>query len=406
MKRLFASVFTAVSLATLATVSLTQSAVAAVEEGSLVAMSPVENKGTMDLIENGMIAETGVDFAIYNNEGTITTINNVKIDLSGGTSTYGIRNDYGSTIGTITGVDIQVSASAGAYGIWNAQGTINTITGADIKVDSDSGIATGFYNHVNTSSYIASFSGNITATTADGTATALELRGISPATKYTFNFNGNTTLTATATGEEGTAYSLYVTIAKSYTLTADSYDTTINLNGDIKVLSEYSSYPISLTLDSGTYVVSAGATITVDNSAVSSVTGSYLTINEGACLKLLGDTTFDVTNDVITLNVETLTDAAMLIITEGASIDGLSDIYITLSGDAAVAGAWNDAMLSTIISDAGGSLDGLSYTVYSGSDIVSSGTLGSIPEPSTATLSLLALAGLLARRKRLAPISN
>lgn len=403
IKRLFASVFTAVTLATLATVSLNQSAFAeVVDEESLTSMEPVivGMMEPMDTIENVKIEATGEDFAILNYMGTITTINNVKIDLSEGEYAYGIQNGEMSSITTISNVDITVSASEVAYGICNTNATIGTITGADIVANSDSGKVYGFYNGGTESTNITSFSGNITATTADGTATALYLVCGNTAADYTFNFNGDTTLTATATGDKGTAYSLYGTSAQSYTLTADSYSTTIALNGDIKVYSGWANEPISLTLDSGTYVVSAGATITVDNTASEDLTGSYLSINEGACLTLLGDTTFDVTNDVITLNVETLTAAAMLVITEGASVDGLSDIYIILSGDAAVAGAWDDAMLSTIISDAGGALNGISYTVYSGSDIVSTGVLSSIPEPSTATLSLPALAGLCARRRR------
>lgn len=389
IKRLFASVFTAVTLATLATVSLNQSAFAAVaDEDSLVDMDPVEITGYKDSISNGTIREMGWNAdvmaytAILNCWATIGEINNVKI-VNAENVNYqkvGIYN-MGGTINTISDVDIEMSSSNSTYGIYNQDYKIGSISNTTIAATSTNSEAYGIYNMYGSIDSIS----NTTITAISNSSSAYALYDECDGAPTTWNFGGNTTLIANGGLKSYAIYTTGNTTLTSLDSEGSAANATVSMTGDIYVGYGYSS----LTIASGNYVLAGDST---------TITASGVNINEGASLTLTGLTTF--TNDTLILNVDTLTAAAMLVITEGASVDGLSDIYIILSGDAAVAGAWDDAMLSTIISDAGGALNGISYTVYSGSDIVSTGVLSSIPEPSTATLSLPALAGLCARRRR------
>lgn len=407
MKRLFAAAFTAVTLATLATVSLSQSAFAAVADETLLEdMEPVSvEKGEYrETITNGTISTMYNGSAIYMEFGTIGTINNVKIDLDYGddydvphvAGIYNESDNSGGTITTISDVDIQVSGPIYAYGIYNDRGTITTISNVDIQAYSSDGYAYGFYNAMKSTPTITSFSGNITATTDSGIAIALSYIGNSKSSDYTFNFNGDTSLTATAT-DGGTAYALLVATVQSLTLTADSADITITLTGGI------TSSGVPLILGSGTYVLAGDST---------TIKAGSLSISSGASLTLTGETTFNITDNALTLNlsdinlselvdVDSVISSALLTIESGTSISGLDSINIVLGENDSA--SWNEDLLRAIISDDTSVLGGVSYTVYSGSvggTEIASGEFTVIPEPSTATLSFLALAGLCARRRR------
>ncbi len=322
----------------------------------------IYNKGTITAIENGTTITANAYTASYgiHNDSHIDNISGVTISSTGGTlGSYGINNQSGSSIGSISDISITATSSTGpAYGIYNI-GSIDSVSGT---------------------------------ITANGGTTTYALYGGSKVTAW--NFNGNTTLSATggktnnyAINSNNSASSLTL---KSEDTNGNAANATVSMTGDIYALNA------SLTMASGNYVLDGTST---------TITASNLSISEGASLTLTGDTTFAISDGTLVLNVDTLTAAAMLVITEGANINDLANINVVLSTEAA--NGWVDGQDLALITAADAELfDGINFTLTDASgtsiDTVSASTFvtSNIPEPSTATLSLLALAGLCARRRR------
>ncbi len=364
----------------------------------------IANDGTITSIDSGSsISATSVDYAYgiysgYNYSGSIDNISDTTITAtSTNRVSYGLVNDWFSSIGSISDTTITSTSTNGiAYGIINDYySSIGSISNINITATSTNDKAYGLANWAS----LGSISGSITAI-AGTSAYALHCYD----GNTTWNFGGDTIIIAIG---ETASYAIYGEVydstEASITLTSvDAYgnaaNATVSMTGDI-----YTDG--SITIASGNYVLAGDST---------TITATSMSISSGANISLTSDTIFDIETGTLTLDLTTYTvttaaeidsiaNTAMLTINESASISGLNSIDIILNES----DIWTDEMMDSIISDNSSALSGVSYTVYSGSTdstAISSGTFGSIPEPSTATLSILALTALLARRKRRAAL--
>ncbi len=114
----------------------------------------------------------------------------------------------------------------------------------------------------------------------------------------------------------------------------------------------------------------------------------------GVTLSLtIGDTTY--TSDTVVYGATDTHDAITFNFTNAPTITTLSDISVTYSGNESMgAGVFKDQN-GALLTGTNGTVDATSAWVP-----IAKVTLRAVPEPTTATLSLLALAGLAARRRR------
>ncbi len=378
------------------------------DEQPLSAESELETAGVIDTIENVTITmntEGDSQTAIYNaSASTIDTISNVVIEVTSSgeyADAVGINStSFSSTLGDISDTSIKVtSADGSASGIVVDGGTLSSATNLTIVAEgAESAVGIMYFNQVESDATL-DFSGNIRAT---GTGDAEYAWGVEfEAETATLNFVGDTSISASGGEISAALVSLY---SSTLTLKAASSDTKINLSADYSIAAMG-----AVILDSGNYILSADTMV---------MAGS-LTMNADATLTLSGDTTFSLGDETLTIYVDGDVTAAMLAIAEDATISGLANInvyfvdetaYLDWLADSNIAlmDATTAAALSNVTVNAydvsGTAIDG-TYTISSLVGTFDAGTdtetgTSTIPEPSTATLSILALAGLCVRRRR------
>ncbi len=374
---------------------------------------------------SGDIKVTASDDAVgvYNYYSSFITSISGTIDVEGGSSAIGISNDgNGDTYSdVIYSIDSSISASSDgdATGIYNkgALAQIGAIDG-EVKAESTGGQAKAIDIE---SGYIFELSGTVSAKAVDGDATGVAVGstayigpisaditaettgsgtayGIYTESSYALQFTDGASVKATSTS--GAQYALYSTT--DLTLTASASTDIITITGDIVSSGE-------LTFDTGVYTIDA-LTITAES----------ITINSGAFVEISSDVTLSsisasqtLTKSASTVDINFYIDSidnlsdTMLSIEGDASITNLGSIYITLSDD--VLNSLTETTDFNVFSDEGSSISDAQVIVQdvsgyqldsSYSDGVLTLTPDVIPEPSTATLSLLALAGLCIRRRR------
>ncbi len=426
LKKMLTTAFTAIVVTSALTVGLNQSVYAGADpETATASIGTVNNNSAVGeddyigttTVKDGTITVSGssTSAAIWNfRYSEMTEVSNVIINSTTNTTRYGIINDSYSTIDKISDVSITLESdvTSYAYGISNTNNSsIGSITNATIDVTNTNtnGYATGYYDqHLGGSTEeSANFSGSITAS---GTINsyALQLGTMTAWSKGSFHFNGDTELIATGGSSANDA--IWVGLLSSVTFTAESSSTSIKMTGDI-----YSAGGIKL--DSGSYVLTSESVITTTKYEYADYVGygqSFL-IENGASLTLQDDTSFNLSDSTLTFNIYGAVENYIFTTEEGVSIYGLENIEVYLDEanyelwlkdgnniniiDCTTAAAIAEAEcdITVYCLDANGDLD---ETFYDVSSYQLSPCTEPIPEPSTATLSLLALAGLCARRRR------
>lgn len=222
------------------------------------------------------------------------------------------------------------------------------------------------------------------------------------------NFNGDTSLKAS--GTSSSKYALYSTgsltlnalstAAAVATLSLEEEDSnepnpniptiTIDLTGNISVAGE-------LSMESGAYVINER-----DGGVTTTITATSMSISSGASLTLNTNTTFAITDNTLSFILSDLNEYTMLTIDEAVTISGLDYINIVLAEG--LESEWSELGEIAIIDADVEALEGITFAVYDYEgnliDATVSATDFIIPEPSTATLSLLALTALCLRRRR------
>ncbi len=380
--------------------------------------------------------------------GTIETYSNLctSVGYLGGTlDHYDAIGLYAETTNDSTGIDVDWSCinlninrggegeDGTVYGIYlndscasitdTIGGTITSNTyGSNI-----SGLSIGIVLENGTS--IAGISGKVTATTDDGSATGLLIRDSSIGT-----ISGTITAKSDSDMANATAIDYNTTqqiVLEGATIRAmtktngvASYGAAIkNTDYGISLLSTDCSTAATIkgNLDAGAHALEFQSG--QFDVASESWTASVVTVgSDAATAQVTLESDLGIEATTLEFYINGLDDVSSITISTGYTLD-LSDIdtinvYITdgvmESGefdltlmDGAIACMSDDVQVHYILSDLytgeslsyGSADDGTSFIVsYGGSS--GGGDLPAVPEPTTATLSLLALAGLVARRRR------
>lgn len=322
----------------------------------------------------------------------------------------------GGTLGNV-GVNISVENNktltmTGAGGFGNYVGTITVAQGSTLAIAPSS---QENYNILNGSSGKVVNNGTLTINdkvTGDAHINNVSGTGSISSAATTLQVSIDNTSGKSFTGSlEATAGTLTVVNGTSTAFTALSANggdivldaanisaTTVTLNGGSITLGTEEAHDYSMTITNlmvkadsdlyGNLVLSDGATVTIADGA---------TVTLGCTIKLSGTTSFVVTTPVTDDPTTWVTVADSVEDVLNASGDSVTDTWAQSQG----ADKWYtylsyDAATGTYITtDTVGNL----MLVYDKTDS-DNGKLMLTPEPATATLSLLALAGLAARRRR------
>lgn len=330
--------------------------------------------------------------------------------LAGSESSMGDL-EAGSTI-TVTGHCNSSSYINYVTGIHSEKGAIGDIDG-DIIVSATG--HTGAYGiFINGAGSVGTIRGDIEVSTAYSTVTNYGIRFYNSVGVQTIEFGNGASIVTSAGDEVGVAISNTAGLVLKLEDGACSSDGFITLRGDLVTTAG------NITFESGAYDVTSSSwnakEIYFNQAANVTLTADFGTSSAGR-VYCAADLYFAVDSDL---------DAAMLTVTEGTYLSSVDTVTVALSdsmveqyGCLLEGEDWDlldlgiiaisevDAIAcfedtEFVLTNADGSVvyaSGLSY-----SDCGFTGGVAyefvSVPEPSTATLSLLALAALLARRRR------
>ena len=335
-------------------------------------------EGTRDTEKSGELAITGGATLTHTGSLWIGNQNSVKIAKDSALIKSYVKDSI-TVNATIKGVgegstiirqDVAIADAPGPYDVNNTytlDSQRHTISSADVTIDSTSDVTLG--NKLDTVAVTNNNTGLLKITNGDNTLTELH------ALKGSINVTGQDEIVLNA-----------LTIAKGNTLTVDT----------VAVGSAAAAYTTRNADLVATATLEGGATVAgnldLSNANVLTLNG----IGENSLVTVTG--AFVLPAGTLTLGGNILDTLAGL--ADGTSVDVFSVGAFTLGGQAITSNLTADSgyTLDTVFK--GGSADYyLGYTVGdNGGGTVYIGKV--IPEPTTATLSLLALAGLAARRRR------
>lgn len=340
----------------------------------------------------------------YTNSNTLTMATN--LNLNGHSQVTGTRafNTYGGVI-TAEGTDNVISSgvqlrSAASFVV--KEGGELLISGA-VTASAENGAA---YSMTKTGDGTLTISGNISGTAAH---------------KVTINGDGANTIITSASVSNATL--------NDVTLNGSSYSmTNVTFGGSTEVTADVTETG-TMTVASGSVTQMTG-TLTADTLAISgtldlaqtALTASTITLNSGATIEL-ADHAGQLTTSALTVNGDSAINANLVFaansvltftegsVTLGCTIDFGTGTTIAL-GEAYHSDLETNGMtlLFSGVDAVEGQINGLENVVVTGAfadghlvavkQADNSYNIYATPEPATATLSLLALAGLMARRRR------
>ncbi len=386
---------------TTSTVGISMSA--ATDETSVAIAGEVNinaDSGSVTLVEvkdGSDIASMDIDTSTWN----VTTAEDVNV--------LGVA----ATDSTIDSVDAKIAVSAtgegNAYGLTLDNSTVGAVT-ADIAVVSEKEAVAVYLEN---DSSIGTISADITATSTGGDETgAIGIYSeYKQTTTFTFAHDQDVSIQATADAGDAATYAILIMSEETILKLDDVIDAnqTTSISGDIAVFG-------ALSFESGNYDVTANV---IYASSISMADSSVSTVNITTTTQLVDYVDQDGTTLNFTVSSYDSGNIA-LTIAEGASLIGIDAINIYLSeevlayltanqyyeielvsGDLTGGEAISIEDLETLINVYSIDSSGTTASVSSTYAIASaSGITLNVPEPSTSTLSLLALTALLARRRR------
>lgn len=220
------------------------------------------------------------------------------------------------------------------------------------------------------------------------------------------NDDGGTPSTGTGTIIDKTVKTAATTPAEGDTSSTDSfesYDRVHAITGNVEL------YKTGATVSVADMVIGAGRTISVyrgddtTTKASVSISGSLTTMGQSSVLNAdlsLDGTTLTLNDGALTLNGSLSMSGVKLVATDYMQWNSAKsgDVLKLFEGVTSVTGFSDDADASTVFSNLRNGDFKINYITDGG--IVQLVATRDVPEPATVTLSLLALAGLVSRRRR------
>lgn len=217
------------------------------------------------------------------------------------------------------------------------------------------------------------------------------------ATGVTTSDSGFTASSVSTVAGTATTFTGNVTVTVSLTAAAMATNADFISTGEVTGISSTSGRQVLFASDSAS---------AIQSTFQSTGSGTTLTLGDGATLTLGGALaasdggTFTLTlGDKVTLDFTTEVKAAIADLSMGTTLDVLLATNVNFGGGTSLLSEATASDYITLASDSGLALTDSSQLILNGNNLLLTGAV-TVPEPATATLSLLALAALCARRRR------
>lgn len=217
------------------------------------------------------------------------------------------------------------------------------------------------------------------------------------ATGVTTSDSGFTASSVSTVAGTATTFTGNVTVTGSLTAAAMATNADFISTGEVTGISSTSGRQVLFASDSAS---------AIQSTFQSTGSGTTLTLGDGATLTLGGalaasdGNTFTLTlGGKVTLDFTTEVKAAIADLSMGTTLDVLLATNVNFGDGTSLLSGATASDYITLASDSGLALTDSSQLILSGDNLLLTGAV-TVPEPATATLSLLALAALCARRRR------
>lgn len=218
------------------------------------------------------------------------------------------------------------------------------------------------------------------------------------ATGVTTSDSGFTASSVSTVAGTATTFTGNVTVTVSLTAAAMATNADFISTGEVTGISSTSGRQVLFASDSAS---------AIQSTFQSTGSGTTLTLGDGATLTLGGalaasdgNNTFTLTlGGKVTLDFTTEVKAAIADLSMGTTLDVLLATNVNFGGGTSLLSEATASDYITLASDSGLALTDSSQLILNGGNLLLTGAV-TVPEPATATLSLLALAALCARRRR------
>ncbi len=217
------------------------------------------------------------------------------------------------------------------------------------------------------------------------------------ATGVTTSDSGFTASSVSTVAGTATTFTGNVTVTVSLTAAAMATNADFISTGEVTGISSTSGRQVLFASDSAS---------AIQSTFQSTGSGTTLTLGDGATLTLGGALaapdggTFTLTlGGKVTLDFTTEVKAAIADLSMGTTLDVLLATNVNFGDGTSLLSGATASNYITLASDSGLALTDSSQLILNGNNLLLTGAV-TVPEPATATLSLLALAALCARRRR------
>lgn len=213
------------------------------------------------------------------------------------------------------------------------------------------------------------------------------------ATGVTTSDSGFTASSVSTVAGTATTFTGNVTVTVSLTAAAMATDADFISTGQVTGISSTSGRQVLFASDSASAFQSTGSDTTL-------TLGDGATLTLGGALAASDGGTFTLTlGGKVTLDFTTEVKAAIADLSMGTTLDVLLATNVNFGDGTSLQSGATASNYITLASDSGLALTDSSQLILKGNNLLLTGAV-TVPEPATATLSLLALAALCARRRR------